>query len=230
MGNDPKNLAFQFGPYHPVEGGADDGTGRSRVQRLADWESAIVGLAQQHPEYNLAVVRGSRMTTPLTMDKNGWYSNPTDHAHLSSDGYISIAELGVRQAVGYATAAEIENRSNVTSLSFTFDSDVSADLSPDDLALKAAGTDTFIEPFNFAVDWNAATKTATWTFQGLPLGELPVGDYEAILRMSQLGGVVGAPNGAGGGNGDYVFKFTADPRRFPNRPRRSARSPWPASR
>ena len=215
MGYDPKNLVFEYGPYHPIEGAADDGTGRTRVQRLADWENAVINLAKDHPEYNLAVVRGTRMTTPQTMNANGWYTAATDHAHLSLAGYVGVAELGVRQAIGYATADQIENRSGVTSLSFTFDSDVSANLSPDDLALKEAGSDMLMDPFNFAVDWDAATRTATWTFQGLPLGELPVGEYEAILRLSQLGGVAGAADGEGGGNGDYVFKFTADPAPIP---------------
>jgi hypothetical protein len=213
MGYDQKNLMFEYGPYHPIEGPADDGTGRSRVERLADYESAIIDLAKQHPEYNLAVVRGTKMTTPRTMDASGWYTAATDHAHLSLDGYVGVAELGVRQAIAYANPDEVENRSGVTSLSFTFNDDVSANLSPDDLALKQAGGDTLMDPFNFAVDWDAATKTATWTFQGLPLGELPVGDYEAILRMSQLGGAAG-PDG-GTADADYVFTFTAEPAAIP---------------
>ena len=199
MGYDPKNLMFQYGPYHPAEGSAEDGTGRTRIQRLADWENAIIGLSQRHPEYNLAVVRGTRMTTPRTMDKNGWYTSDADHAHLSIAGYIGVAELGVRELLNYADAAEIKNRSGVTSLSFTFSDDVSADLSPDDLSLKSVGDGATMDPFNLAVDWDQASKTATWTFQGLPLGELPAGDYEATVRMSQLG--LAAP--------DYLFNFTA---------------------
>jgi hypothetical protein len=198
MGYDPHNLMFQYGPYHPAEGDAEDGTGRTRIQRLADWESAIIGLSQQHPEYNLAVVRGTRMTTPRTMDKNGWYTSATDHAHLSGAGYIGVSELGVRQVIGYANANELKHRSGVTSLSFTFNDNVSGELSPDDLSLTPIGG-TAMDPFNFAVDWDPNTNTATWTFQGLALGELPAGDYEAVIRMSQLG--VAEP--------DYVFDFSA---------------------
>jgi hypothetical protein len=200
MGHDSDNLIFQYGPYHPIDGPALDGTGRSNVQRLADWESAIIALSQQHPEYNLAVLRGSKLTTPLTMKRNGWYTSATDHAHLSIDGYIGIPELAVRQAVAYATADEISNRSAVTSLSFEFDSDVSALLSPDDLELRDLGSNALMDPFDLAVDWDAATRTATWTFQGLPMGELPVGEYEAILLVSQLGG-----------GADYAFQFAAAP-------------------
>jgi hypothetical protein len=213
MGYDPKNLMFEYGAYHPKEGPAFDDTGRTAVERLADWESAIINLSQQHPEYNLAVVRGSRLTTPLTMAANGWYTSADDHAHLSIDGYVGVPELDVRQVVSYANPDEVQNRSNVTSLSFTFDSDVSAELSPDDLALRESGSDALIDPFNFAVDWDAATKTATWTFQGLPLGELPAGDYEATVRLAQLGGATGA--GGGGASGDYVFNFTAEPIAIP---------------
>ncbi|MEA2710440.1 MAG: hypothetical protein QOF78_3041 [Phycisphaerales bacterium] len=210
MGYDPKNLVFQYGPYHPREGNADDGTGRTRIQRLADWENAIVQLSQQHPGYNLAIVRGTKMTTPRTMDANGWFSSAADHAHLSIDGYVGVSELGVRQVVGYATAEERDNRSGVTSLSFKFNSDVSANLTPDDLVLKEAGSDTLMDPFNFAVDWDASTNTATWTFQGLPMGELPTGDYEAVLRLSQLGALVGSA-GSDLASSDYTFAFTADP-------------------
>jgi hypothetical protein len=214
MGYDPKNLMFEYGPYHPREGEAGDGTGRTITQRLADFESSIINLSQQHPEYNLAVVRGTRITTPITMNANGWYISDTDHAHLSIGGYIGIPELGVRQAIAYANPDEVQNRSIVTSLSFTFDSDVSASLSPDDLALREAGSDALIDPFNFAVDWDEATKTATWTFPGLPLAELAAGDYEATVRLSQLGGAAGAAGGAGAA-GDYIFNFTAAPLPIP---------------
>ena len=213
MGHDPKNLMFQYGPYHPIAGLLELGGDLKTLQRQADWEAAVVKLAQQHPEYNLAIVRGTRITTPQTMEKNGWYASATDHGHLSAAGYIGVAELGVRQAIGYATADDIENRSNVTSLSFTFDRDVSANLSADDLALREVGKDA-LDPFNFAVNWDKATNTATWTFQGLPMGELPVGEYEAVLHMSQLGDVVGSA-AAGAGTGvastDSVFRFTAAP-------------------
>jgi MYXO-CTERM domain-containing protein len=203
LGYDPANLSFQSGPYHPIDGTIADESPVTKVQRLASWENAIVQLSQQHPEYNLAVVRGSRLTTPITMDKDGWYSSATDHGHLSAGGYIGIAELGARQVTGYAKIDELTDRSDVTSLSFTFDSDVLANLSPDDLQLRRVGDD-FLSPFDLAVDWDPATLTATWTFQGLPLGELPAGAYEGILKASQLGSLAG-----GGEAVDYAFTFTA---------------------
>jgi hypothetical protein len=133
------------------------------------------------------------------MAANGWYASEADHAHLTPAGYIAVSELGVRQAIAYATVDESEHRSGVTSLSFTFTDDISANLSPDDLELKLAGSGLLMDSFDLAVEWDELTKTATWTFQGLPLGELPVGDYEAKVRLSQL--VAGSP--------DYVYSFTA---------------------
>jgi hypothetical protein len=210
LGYDQKDLMFQYGPYHSAEGPAGDGTGRTMTQRLADYESAVMNLSTQHPEYNLAIVRGSRMVTPELMNANGWFTSATDHAHLNAAGYIGVSEMGVRQIVGYATADELPNRSAVTSLSFQFNSDVSGELSRDDLLLYDTGSDTLLDPFDLAVGWNASTLTATWTFNGLPLGELPAGEYQAILKTSQLGGVVGG-EGTVGASGDYVFSFTASP-------------------
>lgn len=207
MGYDPKNLMFQYGPYTPVEGLAHDGTPRTRVQRLADWENAVMQLSQAHPEYNLAVVRGSRLTTPETMVGHNWYTSTTDHAHMSIDGYISIAELGVRQLTSYAKIDTLTNLSKITSLSFTFDSDVSALLSPDDLLLREIQSDRTIAATDLAVSWDFATKTATWTFQGLPIGALPVGKYEAKIAASLLAGSPASATAAD--SADYVFTFDA---------------------
>jgi hypothetical protein len=179
---------FQYGPYHPREGETGDGTGRTVIQRLGDWENAIIQLSQQHPEFHLAVVRGSRLTTPETMVANHWYTSTVDHAHLSIDGYVGIAELGVRQLTSYANIDALQNLSKITSLSFTFDTNVSALLTPDDLILREVYSNTTISPADMAVSWDDPTRTATWTFQGLPLGALPTGKYEATISPSLLSG------------------------------------------
>jgi MYXO-CTERM domain-containing protein len=199
MGFKAENLVFQYGPYHPVEGYTFEGSGVSRVQRLAGYEDAVIQLAQQHPEYNLAVLRGSRLTTPITMADKGWY-DPTGSAHLTKEGYIGVAELAVAQTIAYAHPERITDKSVVTSLQFTFDEDVEAALDQELLSLKNLTTNTFLDSGKFAVEWDAATRTARWIFPGFGLGELPVGDYEGTLSKTLFGGTT-----------DYTFNFTATP-------------------
>jgi hypothetical protein len=61
------------------------------------------------------------------------------------------------------------------SFAFTFNSDVGASLSPDDLAVRPSPTGTALTPDG--VQWNASTKTATFWFNT----PLPIGDYRATL-------------------------------------------------
>jgi hypothetical protein len=204
LGYDATNLVFQYGPYHPAPLNADDGTGRTKVQRLSDWEKAIMLLSDRHPEFNLLVVRGSALTTPMTMSANQWYTSAADNAHLSIDGYIAVSELAVRQLAAYARPEAITNASQVTSLSMKFTTDISAQLTPDALILRELTSNTLISPFDLAINWDAASKTATWTFQGLPLGALPVGDYEARLNRARF-----SPLGENAPDPNYFFKFSA---------------------
>ncbi len=205
MGYDPKNLMFQYGPYHPTDG--DAGGGQTKIQRLAAWEDAVIQLSQQHPEYNLSIVRGTRVTTPLTMATSNWY-DPGGDAHLTPAGYEGVAKLAVDQIVAYTDPNAVPNQSNVTSLSFTFNTDVSANLTPDDLLLHHLDDDTFVPSSALAVNWDAATLTATWYFQDLPLGELQAGQWDGTLKTSTLGGALA---GGGPAGSDYTFSFTASP-------------------
>lgn len=201
-GYDTKNLFFEYGPYHPTAG--DVGDGRTKLQRLADWENAIVQLSQQHPDYNLAVVRGTRITTPLTMKTNGWYDALGD-AHLTPGGYIGVSDLAVTQAVAYSDPGAFHNLSSCTSLNITFDQDVSANLSAGILQLRNLNNDQLLDESMLAVDWDPKSLTATWTFQGLPFGALPAGEYEATLDSSSL---ISAP---GTDVGDFQITFLAQP-------------------
>ncbi len=67
-----------------------------------------------------------------------------------------------------------------------------------------------LSPFDLAVNWDAVTRTATWTFQGLPLGALPIGQYEARLNTARFDTL-----GGGGAADDYVFKFSAAAAQLP---------------
>src|SRR6185369_16299065 len=100
------------------------------------------------------------------------------------------SRLGVTQIIGYSHPNSIPNRSSVTSLSFTFDKDVSANLTPDDLVLRDITDNSLISSADLAVDWDSTTLTATWYFQGMPLGELPAGQWQATIKTSTLGGGV----------------------------------------
>ena len=67
-------------------------------------------------------------------------------------------------------------------IEFTFDQDVSASLTASGLVLKNLTTGATIPTNQIVRSWNAATKTATFTFPSLPNGgSLPDGSYRATL-------------------------------------------------
>lgn len=88
-------------------------------------------------------------------------------------------------------------RSVVRSLSFTFDQDVSASLGAGDLkvAFKADGAAVA----DAVPSWNAATRTATFSFQNLAGGSLPNGNFTATLVAN---GIVNSSGEALDGNRD----------------------------
>jgi hypothetical protein len=97
-------------------------------------------------------------------------------------------------------------------LTYRFTDDVGVNLSGSDLALVNLTTGQPTPPAGVLVAYNAAERTATFTFPGQPGGRLPAGDYRATLAG---GGVVGdrtalpLRGGVAPAPSDHVFLFSA---------------------
>lgn len=101
-----------------------------------------------------------------------------------------------------------DQRSIVTSLSATFDQDVSASLGSGDLQLTPQPSSIVLQPL--AVVWDEPSMTATWTFPNEVGGTLPNGNYTASLLASSVsngGGELLDGDGDGAEGGDFSFEF-----------------------
>jgi RHS repeat-associated protein len=94
--------------------------------------------------------------------------------------------LALSQTQPAAVSASINGgaaqRSRVTSVSAVFDGDVGASLKPQDLVLRNLTAGIDIPEAAQAVTWDAATKTATWTFPTIANRALPQGNYIGVVR------------------------------------------------
>jgi ELWxxDGT repeat protein len=89
-----------------------------------------------------------------------------------------------------------------SALRFTFSEDVGASLSPADLRIVAVPGGAALDPSKFAVSFDPATLTATFTFPGYPGGRLPDGNYRATLLAGGVTDPTGNPAAA-----DYALDF-----------------------
>jgi hypothetical protein len=87
-------------------------------------------------------------------------------------------------------------------LVFTFTQNVEPSLSTGDLVLENLTTQTTVPTANIALDYNAATNTATFTFPGYADGILPDGNYRATLPAASVSNGGGVPMAS-----DYVLNF-----------------------
>jgi hypothetical protein len=78
-------------------------------------------------------------------------------------------------------------------LTYTFSTDVSASLGTNDLILENRTIGSTVSATNFALSYNTATRTATFTFPGYPRGILPDGQYRATLRATGVTDPQGHP-------------------------------------
>jgi hypothetical protein len=88
---------------------------------------------------------------------------------------------------------------------------VAGSISADDLELRNLTTGEVVPTAAMRLAYNAATRTATWTFPGLTRSVLADGDYAARLKAAQItlpdGGMLDA-NGDGMGGDDFVYNFS----------------------
>jgi hypothetical protein len=121
------------------------------------------------------------------MNANGnfvitWMSNRLDDP---LDG-IAAQRFDVSQRPAI-TASQFVWQTAPQRIEFTFDQDISASLTASDLVLKNLTTGATIPTNQIVRSWNAATKTATFTFPTLPNGgSLPDGDYRATLPAAAV--------------------------------------------
>jgi hypothetical protein len=78
-------------------------------------------------------------------------------------------------------------------LTFTFSEDVSASLDTGDLQLVNTATGSTVPTAKMSLAWNAATRTATFTFPGYANGILPDGNYVATLHAAGVTDPPGQP-------------------------------------
>lgn len=98
IGNDPQNLHFVEGAYHPQPTG-----GYTATQQLFN-DGAIELANTQSWASRLVVVDGNKLTTSTEMTSLNWYKdNSTDTAHLSTAGFDGF---NGREIEGLFTAAQ----------------------------------------------------------------------------------------------------------------------------
>jgi hypothetical protein len=81
----------------------------------------------------------------------------------------------------------------------------------DDLVVTNQTTGATIATGAMTLAYDAAARTATWTFAGVARGVLPDGDYTARLKADQItlaNGNMLDGNGDGMGGDDFTFGFT----------------------
>lgn len=163
----------------------------------------VAGLPQG-PEFRVnSYTTDDQWFPSAAMDADGnfaiaWLSDGQD----GSDGgvYAQRYAVSTRPAV---TASEFVWQSAPQRVEFTFDEDVSGSLSPDDLLLQNLTTSTTIPSSAIGVNWDAATKTAAFSFPKLPHGgALPDGNYRGTLLAGGVNNASGTTIAA-----DYANEF-----------------------
>jgi hypothetical protein len=133
------------------------------------------------------------------------------YVSLPANATIANLNFGNRPLPGArVTAANFPFASGPHRLAFTFDQDVAASITADDLELHNDTTGQVIPPSLFHVEYTPASRTAVWTFPGLPKATLPDGNYTARLKAAQITIANGAMldgNGDGVGGDDFTLAF-----------------------
>jgi len=128
-------------------------------------------------------------------------------AAIDADGDFVITWWGIKsQDPDYGVSAQrysVSQRPAITAsqfvwqtgpqrIEFTFDQDVSGSLSTADLVLRNLTTSTTIPSASIVTSWDAATRTARFSFPTLPNGgSLPDGRYRATLGASGVSNAAG---------------------------------------
>jgi subtilisin family serine protease len=138
---------------------------------------------------------------------------------ITSEQYVGVAvgatvggvNFGARPLPGArVSTSNFPLLSGPMRLVFTFDRDVGATVSPDDLELTNDTTGEIISPSLAQFHYTSGNRTAIWTFPGFAHGILPDGNYTARLNASQIVSAGGGQldgNGDGMGGDDFLTTF-----------------------
>jgi subtilisin-like proprotein convertase family protein len=149
---------------------------------------------------------------------NSWKLNIYGSA-ITSEQYVNLPagvtvggiNFGERPLPGArVSTAGFPSQSGSMRLVFTFDRDVGASITPDDLELKNETSWQIIPVSLTHVDYSSNSHTAIWSFPGYAHGILPDGNYTARLKASQItvaGGGQLDGNGDGVGGDDFFSTF-----------------------
>jgi len=166
---------------------------------------------------------------------NGAYSaetpitTPISLTNLA-DGTYTIFAVGKNDANIYQTEAEVTasktwivdtHAPKVTTSTFQyalaaqaltvqFNEDVGQGLTKNALTLTNLGSNVAVPAADIAVAYDTTTHTATFTFPGFAGGQLPNGNYQAVLAASAVKDLASNSldgNGDGTGGDDYKFNF-----------------------
>jgi len=153
-------------------------------------------------------------------------------ADLDGDGTVDAADLaivaghylatlpGVGAAAPSVTGTVLGNgtaqRSRVASIGIVFDAYVADSLDPSDLVVTNLTTGSTVPSGMMVVAFEPATRTATWSFPGLPGGVLPDGNYTAVLAASAVNDLAGRSLAVGASFSFHVLRGDANADRVTN--------------
>jgi hypothetical protein len=169
--------------------------------------SSIAGTATAAAPYWVKLTRtGNTITTFSSTDGLAWTQVGSINITMGTTVYIGLAASShVSTQLNTATISNVQvsppavlatNFNFRDKISVTFSTDVSASLQPGDLSVQTLPNGPTFTPGS--VSWDAATKTATFTFSSA----LPDGDYRATLTGSA---VLDAYNFGLSSNSTYTF-------------------------
>jgi subtilisin-like proprotein convertase family protein len=157
--------------------------------------------------------KGGNVGTWNSWKLNIYGTNETSEQFVSLEaGAVANGwNFGVRPLPGArVVTVGVPFQSGPMRLIYSFDKDVGASISADDLELRNTTTGQVIAASLTHVDYTAGNRAAVWTFPGFAHGTLPDGNYTARLKASQItiaGGGMLDGNGDGLGGDDYISTF-----------------------
>jgi subtilisin-like proprotein convertase family protein len=157
--------------------------------------------------------RGNNVGTWNSWRLNIYGTNVTSEHYvtLAANATVSGKNFGVRPLPGARVQfTGFDEETAPHRLTFVFDRDVGQSITADDLEVRNQTTGQVLPASVTRVDYNAGSRTATWTFPGLARGLLADGNYTVRLKAQQVtiaGGGMLDGNGDGVGGDDFTAGF-----------------------
>lgn len=129
---------------------------------------------------------------------------------LAANQQITGRNFGTYETIAPILTASAFQFETSPHLSFTFDDNVSASLGVSDLTLQNLTTATTVSSTQIALEWQAASLRANFTFPGFAGGALPDGNYRATLNALGIADEFGNVLAANGVVDFFVFAGDAN--------------------